>query len=110
LRLAPQAAGLEALPWETLYDGDEFIAAGARTSPSRLPLDVQIQDDLPALPSPLKMLALMSGPLDLKENERLQIEKEQEILLQAVNTPFPARASSIWSSRMKLNCRLSKAV
>jgi len=30
------------------------------------------------------MLALVSSPLDLKENERLQIEKEQEILLQAV--------------------------
>jgi len=86
-RLAPQASDLEVLPWETLYDGEEFIAAGAKTGLSRLPLDIEIQDELPPLPAPLKMLALVSSPLDLKENERLQIEKEQEILLQAVNTP-----------------------
>jgi len=87
LRLAPEAGGLEVLPWETLYDGEEFIAAGAKTGLSRLSLDVQIQDKLPAVPSPLKMLALVSSPLDLKENERLQIENEQQILLQAVNAP-----------------------
>ncbi|MBW8036481.1 MAG: CHAT domain-containing protein, partial [Planctomycetes bacterium] len=87
LRLAAEANGLEVLPWETLYDGSEFIAAGAKTGLSRLPLDVQIQDELPAVPLPLKMLALLSSPLDLKENERLEIEREQEILLQAVNAP-----------------------
>ena len=36
---------------------------------------------------PLKMLAVISSPLDLADNQRLQIEREQEILLQAVNTP-----------------------
>ncbi len=87
LRIAPEAKGLEALPWETLFDGEEFIAAGARTGLSRLPLDVAIQNNLPALPPPLKMLAFISSPLDLQENERLQIEREQEILLQAVNAP-----------------------
>ena len=87
LRISPEASGLEVLPWETIYDGDEFLAAGAKTGVSRLPLDVPIQDDLPPVPSPLKMLALISSPLDLQENERLLIEREQEILLQAVNTP-----------------------
>jgi hypothetical protein len=87
LRIAPEAAGLEALPWETLFNGEEFIAAGAKTGMSRLPMDIPPQEELPALPPPLNMLAFIASPLDLKENERLQIEREQEILLQAVNTP-----------------------
>lgn len=33
------------------------------------------------------MLSLISSPLDLEEHERLAIEKEQEILLQATNSP-----------------------
>jgi CHAT domain len=87
LRIAPEASGLEALPWETLFDGEEYLAAGAKTVLSRLPLDVQPQKDLPAIPLPLKMLALVASPLDLKGNERLEIEREQEILLEAVNAP-----------------------
>ncbi len=87
LRLAPEANKLAALPWETLHDGQEYIAAGVKTGLSRLPLDIALQDDLPALPIPLKMLAFISSPLDLKENERLIIEREQEILLKAANGP-----------------------
>ncbi len=87
LRLAPEVNDLAALPWETLHDGEEYIAAGAKTGLSRLPLDIELQDDLPALPIPLKMLAFISSPLDLKENERLIIEQEQEILLKAANGP-----------------------
>ena len=87
LRIDPQASELETLPWETLHNGDEFLAAGATTGISRLPLDITIQDNLPPLPIPVKMLALLSSPLDLKDNERLNIEREQEILLQAVNSP-----------------------
>jgi tetratricopeptide (TPR) repeat protein/CHAT domain-containing protein len=89
LRIDPEAEGLEALPWETIYDPEEeeFIAAGAKTGMSRLPLDIEPQDGLPGLAAPLKMLALVSSPLDLQDNERLQIEREQEILLQAINTP-----------------------
>ncbi|MCK6623274.1 MAG: tetratricopeptide repeat protein [Calditrichaceae bacterium] len=83
----PACAGLQALPWETLHDGQEFIAAGARSGLSRLPLDIDPRPPAPPLPPPLKMLALVSSPLDLKETERLQIEREQEILLQAVNSP-----------------------
>ena len=87
LRIAPEAAGLEALPWETLYDGEEFLAAGAKTGMSRLPRDITPQENLPDLPLPLKMLAFIASPLDLNEHERLQMEREQELLLQAVNTP-----------------------
>lgn len=87
VRIDPEASGLESLPWETLYDGEEFIAAGGKTGLSRLPLDVEIQDDLPPIPLPIRMLSLISSPLDLEETKRLAIEREQEILLQAVNSP-----------------------
>ncbi|HEY0073477.1 MAG TPA: tetratricopeptide repeat protein [Abditibacteriaceae bacterium] len=87
LRIAADANELEAIPWETLFDGEEFIAAGTRTTLSRLPLDVQPQDAPPAMPLPLKMLALVSSPLDLPDNSRLQMEREQEILLEAINDP-----------------------
>jgi tetratricopeptide (TPR) repeat protein len=87
IRIAPEAAGLEALPWETMFDGEEFIAVGAKTGMSRLPLDIPPQNELAPVPLPLKMLAVISSPLDLDDDHRLQIEREQEILLQAVNTP-----------------------
>ncbi|MFC1544916.1 tetratricopeptide repeat protein [Gemmatimonadota bacterium] len=73
------------LPWETLFDGEEFLAAGAKTSLSRLPLDIDPIADLPAVPAPVKMLVLVSSPLDLGENERLDMEQEQQIILQATD-------------------------
>jgi len=87
IRISREAEKLELLPWETLYDGQEFIAAGACTGLTRLPLDVSIKRNLPVLSYPLKMLALLSSPLDLEDNERLDMEKEQEILLRGVNVP-----------------------
>ena len=87
VRIAPDANELESIPWETLFDGQEFLAAGTRTTISRLPLDVQPQVATTAVPLPLKMLALVSSPLDLQDEQRLQIEREQEILLEAINDP-----------------------
>jgi tetratricopeptide (TPR) repeat protein len=87
IRVAADATELEAIAWETLFDGEEFIAAGTKTTVLRLPLDVQPQAALPAVPLPLKLFALVSSPLDLKEHSRLQIEREQEILLEAINDP-----------------------
>ncbi|MEK9139064.1 MAG: CHAT domain-containing protein, partial [Bacteroidota bacterium] len=87
VRIDPDADELEIVPWETLYDGEEFISAGVKTGMARLPLDIPPEDTLPAVPLPIKMLAFISSPLDLREGERLQIEREQEILLQATNAP-----------------------
>ncbi|HEX8455892.1 MAG TPA: tetratricopeptide repeat protein [Pyrinomonadaceae bacterium] len=87
LRIATDANELEAIAWETLFDSEEFIAAGTKTTISRLPLDVQPQAALAPIPLPLKMLALVSSPLDLREHSRLQMEREQEILLEAINDP-----------------------
>ena len=58
---------------------------------SRVPFEtsnissVEPQDKLPALNFPLRLLSFASSPLDLKENERLNVEAEQEILLRGVN-------------------------
>ena len=87
IRIAAEAKELEALAWETLFDGEEFIAAGTKTTISRLPLDVEPQAAPPPVPLPLKMLALVSSPLDLPDHSRLQMEREQEILLEAINDP-----------------------
>ena len=87
IRIAPEASELEAIPWETLFDGEEFLAAGARSTISRLPLDVQRLNAPPAVPTPLRLLVLISSPLDLPEESRLQMEREQEILLEALNDP-----------------------
>jgi CHAT domain-containing protein len=87
IRIEADANELEAIAWETLFDGAEFIAAGRKTTLSRLPLEIHTQAALPAVPLPLKMLALVSSPLDLPDNARLQSEREQEILLEAINDP-----------------------
>jgi CHAT domain-containing protein len=87
IRIATEANELEAIAWETLFDGEEFLAAGTKTTITRLPLDIQPQAALPAVPLPLKMLALVSSPLDLEDHSRLQMEREQEILLEAINDP-----------------------
>jgi DNA-binding response OmpR family regulator len=42
---------------------------------------------LEPVPLPVKMLAFISSPLDLADHERLDMEREQEILLQAANGP-----------------------
>lgn len=47
LRIASEASELEAIAWETLFDGEEFLAAGTKTTITRLPLDVQPQAALP---------------------------------------------------------------
>jgi len=87
LRIASEADKLEALPWETLYDGREFIAAGAMTSLSRLPHGIPPSSDSQPVPLPIRMLAFVSSPLDLPDHQRLQSEREQEILFEAVNAP-----------------------
>lgn len=87
LRFAEGAAKLEVLPWETLHDGAEFIAAGAKTTLTRLPLDVAPPSELPLIPRPLKLFGFFASPLDLGDHERLNAERELEILLEAINDP-----------------------
>ncbi|MDQ3011807.1 MAG: CHAT domain-containing protein, partial [Acidobacteriota bacterium] len=87
LRIHDNAKRLEAVPWEALHDGAEFLAAGAKTTITRLPLGIAPPADLPAIPLPIRMLALVSSPPDLPDGSRLNIEREQELLLEAINAP-----------------------
>lgn len=87
LRIAENASGLEMLPWETLYDGAEFIAAGAKTTLTRLPLDVPYLDAPAPIQPPVRLFGIFASPLDLSDGERLNIEREKEILLEAINDP-----------------------
>lgn len=87
LRFAEDATKLEVLPCETLHDGAEFIAAGAKTTLVRLPLAVAPPSELPPIPRPLKLFGFFASPLDLQDHERLNAEREQEILLEAINDP-----------------------
>ena len=96
LRISPDAAEeLEMLPWEALYDGERFLAAGADTGVFRLPLNTEPVSELSPVPLPLEVLAFISSPLDLAEHERLQMEREQEILLQAISGPSAQGAMKI---------------
>ena len=87
IRIAPDAQELEAIPWETLFDGEDFLVGGVNTTVTRLPTDITPEADLPTVALPIKMLALVSSPLDLSDDARLQAEREQEILLEAINNP-----------------------
>ena len=103
LRFADGAAKLEVLPWETLHDGAEFIAAGARTTLTRLPLDVPVPEALPPIPAPLRLFGFFASPLDLQDHERLNAEREQEILLEAINDPAgQGRISAEFEDEAKL--------
>ncbi|MCP4693515.1 MAG: CHAT domain-containing protein, partial [Desulfobacterales bacterium] len=86
IRIAREAEALEAAPWETMHDGEAFLAADARTGIVRLPLDIEPRGDLPALPAPVKMLSLASTPGGLSDAESLSIENELEILLRATDS------------------------
>lgn len=103
LRFAEGAAKLEVLPWETLHDGAEFIAAGAKTTLTRLPLDIAPPSELPLIPRPLKLFGFFASPLDLLDHERLKAEREQEILLEAINDPAgQGRISADFEDEAKL--------
>ena len=87
LRFAESAASLESIPWETLHDGSEFLAAGLRSTILRLPVEVTGDRTSAELRCPVRMLGVLSSPLDLEPAERLNIEQEQSILLEAVDVP-----------------------
>ena len=87
IRIEDKADKLEILPWETVFDGSEFICAGANTSLTRLGCNVSPIDSLPEVDFPVKMFALTSGPCDLEKNDMPDIEKEHNILLCATNSP-----------------------
>ena len=90
LRLRLDPPTLHALPWELLRDGDELIAADADTPFSRY-LAIGKEWGRPLTDRPIRVLAVISNPSDLKDKYDLppaDVELEVKTLEAAFN-PHP---------------------
>ncbi len=84
VRVDEGAPELMNLPWEFLHDGDGFLVTRWETPLSRLPLGIARRDKRP-LEHILRMLVVVSSPLDLPEHRVLNTEREQEVILAALD-------------------------
>ena len=84
VRVDSSAPELMNLPWELLHDGDGFLVTRTELPISRLPLGVERRARKP-LDRTLRMLIVVSSPLDLPSNMILNTEKEQEMIIAALD-------------------------
>jgi len=84
LRIAENAPELMNLPWEFLHDGEDFLVTCWETPVSRLPLGIARRDKRP-LERTLRMLVVVSSPIDLLPHQVLNTEREQEVILAALD-------------------------
>jgi len=84
LRVDEGAPELMNLPWEFMHDGEDFLVTDWETPVSRLPLGIVRRDKQP-LERTLRMLVVVSSPLDLPEQRVLNTEREQEVILAALD-------------------------
>jgi tetratricopeptide (TPR) repeat protein len=85
LRINPETAQpLLNLPWEYLHDEDHFLALDWHTPLSRLPWGLDYESFNP-LTEPLRMLVMISAPLDLNQNQVLNTEREVDLILAATS-------------------------
>lgn len=84
LSFSAEAAALQGLPWEALYDGSVFISVGLGTGLSRRPNRFSSSSRTDRPRPPLRMIVFASSPLDLTDDERLQVELEQDAIRRAV--------------------------
>ena len=82
------------LPWEFMFDGTNFLSAYPRISISRV-LEGIPSRDRGKIQGKIKILAVISSPLDLKDYQRLQIEREKVLILQAVDRAVAANRIEI---------------
>ncbi|HWQ47941.1 MAG TPA: tetratricopeptide repeat protein [Methanosarcina sp.] len=83
LRFGEDVPEISALPWEYLHDDEDFLIRRRNILISRLPAGVK-RNNLEPLDSVLRMLVIISGPDDPRISP-LNTEKEQEIILEAVD-------------------------
>ena len=83
LRFGEDVPEIAALPWEYLHDDEDFLIRRRDILISRLPAGVK-KKKLELLDSVLRMLVIISGPDDPRISP-LNTEKEQEIILEAVD-------------------------
>jgi hypothetical protein len=84
VRVDEGAPELMNLPWEFLHDGEGFLVTRWETPVSRLPLGIARRDKRP-LERFLRMLVVVSSPLDLPAHRVLNTEREQEVILAALD-------------------------
>ncbi len=94
LVFSPEDGELLRLPWEFIYDGSNFLSGYERVTLTRS-LDGLPSDGKGAIKEKLRMLAVISSPLDLKDHERLQVEQEQMLIMEAVDRAHVANRIEI---------------
>ncbi len=82
------------LPWEFMFDGKNFLSAYTGISLLRV-IDGIPYKQIEKIHGKIKILFVISSPLDLKDHERLQIEREQMLILQAVDRAVSANRIEI---------------
>jgi CHAT domain-containing protein len=88
VRLDGETGGLGQVPWEFLHDDNGFLAADEKLRLFRYPQQAKPQPLKPLTDEKLRILCLVSSPLDLADHERLAVEWEQERLLQVLDLPL----------------------
>lgn len=71
------------IPWEFMFDGDNFLSANPKMAMTRVLKGVS-RSKRKKVRGRLRMLAVISSPLDLPEFHRPNVEKERMIILQAI--------------------------
>jgi tetratricopeptide (TPR) repeat protein len=79
IRLRVEPEELKNIPWEFMHDGEDFIVTRASKPFSRIPFGIELRNKK-QLEGPLRMLIVISNPLDLAEHMRLDTEMEMEAL------------------------------
>ncbi len=82
------------IPWEFMFDGTKFLSAYPQMTVTRVLKGIP-DDKREKIKGKIRMLAVISSPLDLPERHRLQIEKEQMIILQAVDRVYASNSIEI---------------
>ena len=86
LRFDESSSALTLLPWEFLRYNDTYLAASHNYRLYRTPLGISEKPNLHPMPKKVRMLVVISSPLDLEEHERLMMEQEKEVLLRALDS------------------------
>jgi CHAT domain-containing protein len=71
------------IPWEFMFDGRHFLSANPKVSMTRVLKGIS-RNTKKVVGNKLKMLAVISSPLDLPESHRLHAGKERMIIHQAI--------------------------
>jgi tetratricopeptide (TPR) repeat protein len=82
------------IPWEFMFDGDNFLSALPSISLLRVIEGVPSKTK-EKIKGKIRILAIVSSPLDLKPHMRLQVEREQMLILQAVDRAVAANRMEI---------------